>query len=257
MKLPKFGSRKTPAARTPAPLVLPVMDAVRVDLQYHPARNGGDFFDALTPDASRLVFLFMDIAGRRVGAMEIAASAQEDFRRRTPALLTGAINEAEAVSELCMHLNRTILATAGRAHMTAAFLGVLNNGVGALTYINAGHIPGLLLTPNSTEFLESTGLPLGLFSHATHEAGFRAIPRGGALLLASRGVVEANSENRVLEHIGRNHEFGAEGVLRAAAATQHVAQSLCRTVLDSAILHAGRHVDNDMSVAAISRDAQA
>ena len=253
MKLPKFGSRKVPAARTPAPLVLPVMDAVRVDLQYHQTRNGGDFFDALTADASRLVFLFMDIAGRRVGAMELAASAQDDFRSRTPALLTGAINEAEAVSELCMHLNRTILATAGRAHMTAAFVGVLNSGVGALTYINAGHVPGLLLTPNSAEFLESTGLPLGLFSHATHEAGFRVIPRGGALLMVSRGIIEAR--NGVLEHIGRSHEFGAEGLMKAAIGVQRVAQPLCRTVLDSAIAHAGRQFDNDMSVAAISRDA--
>lgn len=254
MKLPKFVSRKAPAARTPAPLVLPVMDSVRVDLQYHQARSGGDFFDAFTIDASRLVFLLMDIAGRRVGAMELAASAQDDFRRRAPELFTGAINEAEAISELCMHLNRAILTTAGRAHMTAAFLGVLNSGVGALAYINAGHVPGLLLTPKSTEFLESTGLPLGLFSHATHEASFRVVPPGGALLLASRGVVEAHSENRVLEHIGRSHEFGAEGLLKAAAGVQHVAQSLCRSVLDSAILHAGRHIDNDMSVAAISRD---
>jgi len=230
------------------------MDSVRVDLQYHQARSGGDFFDALTIDASRLVFLLMDIAGRRVGAMELAACAQDDFRSRSPELFSGEINEAEALSELCMHLNRNLLATAGRAHMTAAFLGVFNSGVGTLTYINAGHVPGLLLTPKA-EFLESTGLPLGLFSHATHETSVRVIPPSGALLLASRGVIEAHSKNRVLEHIGLSHEFGVEGLTKAAAGVQHVAQSLCRTVLDSAIVHAGRHIDNDMSVAAISRDA--
>jgi serine phosphatase RsbU (regulator of sigma subunit) len=176
MKLPNFLSRPALAARTPAPLVLPEVDSVRVDLQYHWARTGGDFFDALACDASRLVFLLMDIAGRRAGAMELAAFVQDEFRSRTPGLFTAASNEAEALSELCMRLNRAILASAGRAHMSAAFLGVLNGGVGALTYINAGHVPGLLLTANSTEFLESTGLPLGLFSHATHEASLRVIP---------------------------------------------------------------------------------
>lgn len=253
MKLPRFLSRKVVTKRTPSPLVLPVMDSVRVDLQYHRARRGGDFFDALAIDDSRMVFLFMDVAGRRTGAMELAAFAQDDFRSRAPELFIGAINEAEALSELCMHLNRSILTTAGRAHMTAAFLGVLYGDVGALAYINAGHVPGLLLAQDSAEFLESTGLPLGLFSHATHEAGFRVIPRGSALLMASRGIIEAR--NGVLERIGHHHEFGTEGLMKVATGTQRVAQSLCRTVLDSAIAHAGRHINNDMSVAAISRDA--
>jgi serine phosphatase RsbU (regulator of sigma subunit) len=231
------------------------MDSVRVDLQYYRARSGGDFFDALTIDDSRLVFQLMDVAGRRVSAMNLAAFVQDDFRLRAPGLFTGLTNEAEALSELCLHLNRTILTTAARAHMTAAFLGVLNRDVGTLTYINAGHVPGLLLAADSTEFLESTGLPLGLFSHATHEACFRVIPRGGALLMASRGIVEARSESGVLECIGRSQEFGAEGLLKATAGVNRIAQTLCRIVLDSAIVHAGRHIDNDMSVAAISRDA--
>ena len=255
MNLLNFLSRPALAERTPAPLVLPALDSVRVDLLYHRPRTGGDFFDALAFDASRLVFLLMDVAGQRTGAMKLAAFAQDEFRSRAPELFIGAINEAEAISELCMHLNRTILASAGRAHLTAAFLGVLNCEVGALFYINAGHVPGLLLTADSTEFLESTGLPLGLFSHATHEAGFRVIPRDGALLLASRGIAEARSDSGVLECIGRSPEFGSEGLLTASAGVERVAQSLCRIVLDNALAHAGRHIDNDMSVAAISRDA--
>jgi sigma-B regulation protein RsbU (phosphoserine phosphatase) len=230
------------------------MDSVRVDLQYHRARSGGDFFDVLAVDDSRLIFLLMDIAGRRINAMDLAAYVQDEFRSRTPELFSGETNESEALSELCLHLNRNILATAGRAHMTSAFLGVLNIEVGTLTYINAGHVPGLLLAEDTSEFLESTGLPLGLFSHATHEACFRVIPRGGALLMASRGVVEAHSESGVLDCIGRSPEFGSEGLLKAAGDGKYVAQSLCRIVLDSAIVHAGRHIDNDMSVAAISRD---
>jgi serine phosphatase RsbU (regulator of sigma subunit) len=71
--------------------------------------------------------------------------------------------------------------------------------------------------------------------------------------MVSRGIIEAR--NGVLEHIGRSHEFGAEGLMKAAIGVQRVAQPLCRTVLDSAIAHAGRQFDNDMSVAAISRDA--
>jgi len=169
-------------------------------------------------------------------------------------LFSAGANQSETLSELCLHLNRTLLETAGRAHMTAAFLGSLDGRNGVLTYINAGHVPALLLASDSTEFLESNGLPLGLFSHATHEPGFRVIPPDAALLLASRGVVEARCESGVLDCIGRSPEFGAEGLLKAASGIPRVAQSLCRIVLDSATVHAGRHIDNDMSVAAISRN---
>jgi serine phosphatase RsbU (regulator of sigma subunit) len=228
---------------------------VRVDLQYHKPRSGGDFFDAIAVASSRLIFLMLDVAGQRSNAMNLAAFVQDDFRGRTPELFNGVVNESESLTELCLLLNRTILAVAGRAHMTSAFLGVLSTGVGTLTYINAGHVPGLLLNPDSNEFLGPTGLPLGLFSHATHEAGFRVIPCDGALLLPSRGVFEARSESGVLDCIGRSPEFGSQGLLRSVGNVPRVAQSLCRFVLDSAIVHAGRRIDNDMTVAAISRDS--
>jgi serine phosphatase RsbU (regulator of sigma subunit) len=254
MKLLSLLARSTVAVPTPAPLVVPAMNSVRMDFQYHRARSGGDFFDALAIDDSRLIFLLMDIAGTRVSAMEIASYIQDEFRGRTPELFRGIINESETLSELCLHLNRTVFGTTGRAHMAPAFLGVLSQTVGTLTYINAGHVPALLLEADSTEFLESTGLPLGLFTHATHEACCRVISHGGALLMASRGIVEARQDSGILECIGRSQEFGAEGILKATVGVTRSAQSLCRIVLDSAIVHAGRHIDNDMSVAAISRD---
>jgi serine phosphatase RsbU (regulator of sigma subunit) len=190
--------------------------------------------------------------------MELAAEVQDEFRSRTLELFGGDSDPSGALSELCLLLNRGIMTAAGRAHMTAAFLGVFNADAGTLTYINAGHVPALLLEGTRNEFLESTGLPLGLFSHATHEAGFRLIPPGGALLMASRGIVEARSESGVLDCIGRSQEFGADGLLKAAMAGKFVAQALCRNVLDSVLVHAGRNVgngnENDLSVAAISRD---
>ena len=49
--------------------------------------------------------------------------------------------------------------------------------------------------------LESNGLPLGLFSHATHDAQVWAMEPGAALLLVSRGLIESRSGSR---------EFGLE-----------------------------------------------
>jgi sigma-B regulation protein RsbU (phosphoserine phosphatase) len=254
MKLLTFLTPPAVATRTPAPLIMPAMNSVRVDVQVHP-HGGGDFFDALAIGCEHLVFLPMDVAGQRNSALNLAAFVQDEFRSRAPQLFSNERDPAAALSELCLHLNRTILETAGRANLAAALVGILNGKDGTLSYVNAGHVPGLLLAADSTEFLESTGLPLGLFSHATHEAYFRVIPRGGALLMASRGVVEARGESGILECMSRGAEFGAGGLLKATAGVSRVAQSLCRMVLDTATLFAGRHMDDPMSVAAISRDA--
>lgn len=240
-------------ARTPAPPVMPVMDAVQVALQYRGPSNTGDYFDALVTSSAHLVFLLLDAAGQRAGAQDLTALVQAEFRSRSLELFSGAENRAEALSELCLHLNRTILEATGRAHLTTAFLGAFDSQYGILSYINASHVPGLLLAPDANEFLESTGLPLGLFSHATHEACYRVIPRGGALLMASRGVIEARSGSVAAGCLGHGHEFGSAGVLRATAGVSRVAQSLCRAVLDAAAGHTGRHMD-EMSVAALSRD---
>lgn len=253
MKLLTFSTSPAVVARTPEPLIMPAMSSVRVDIQVHQPGDG-DFFDALAVDCEHLVFLLMDVAGPRISALNLAAFVQDEFRSRAPELFSHERNPAAALSELCLHLNCTILETAGRAHLAAALLGIFNGEDGTLSYVNAGHVPGLLLAADSTEFLESTGLPLGLFSHATHEACFRVIPRGGALLMASRGVVEARGESGILECLSRSPEFGAGGLLKATAGVSRVAQPLCRTVLDTATLFAGRHSDNPMSVAAISRD---
>ncbi|PSH04175.1 MAG: hypothetical protein CXZ00_09025 [Acidobacteria bacterium] len=244
-----------PAVHVPVPPVLPALGSVRMKLQWHRTQGAGDFFDALAINHSRLLFLLMDIDGQRDSTREITTWVQNEFRSRAPELFARFINESGALSELCLHLNRTVLEGAKHTPLLAAtFIGVLNEKSGTLTFINAGHVPGLLLTAESNEFLGSTGLPLGIFSHATHEACCRVIPCGGALLMASRSVVETRGEPGIVPSMHGSSEFGAPGLLKAIEGVNRVAKPLCRAVLESAILHAGRRTGKGMSVAAISRD---
>jgi len=74
--------------------------------------------------------------------------------------------------------------------------------------------------------LDATGLPLGLFSHATQSASTCALMPGAALLVVSRGIVEAEF---------RGKEFGLEWVqetLQRGPVTS--AQDLCLAVLETA-----------------------
>ena len=91
------------------------------------------------------------------------------------------LNEAEAIIELCHEVNRAILETAGEVRSCAAFMGCYNEDLGTVCYTNAGHTSGLLRDQTGVTAFEATGMPLGLFSHATHSASTCALVPGAVL----------------------------------------------------------------------------
>jgi serine phosphatase RsbU (regulator of sigma subunit) len=136
-----------------------------------------------------------------------------------------ALNAATAIVELSLSLNRTVLEAADGICATSAFLGCYDLELGTVCYSNAGHVPGLVRDHTGISQLPATGLPLGLFSHATHDATMTVLEPGAVLLLVSRGVVEARCQG---------NEFGVEGV---SATLEHLnapsAHRLCVAMLDS------------------------
>jgi sigma-B regulation protein RsbU (phosphoserine phosphatase) len=209
--------------RKPAPSNVPALQTGTLAALYRSARKGGDFFDFASVRA-RLIFLLLDIAGARDEALDIAAAAQDAFRAEIGELFNHSpVNEADALSNLTVALNRMIIAAAGGVHCAPAFLGSYDEEVGTVTYINAGHTPALVKDQEGVELLGASGLPLGLFSHATHDAQIRVLPHGAALLLVSKGLVESRY---------RNQEFGLERLQE----TLKKLQFTTATELSSAVL---------------------
>jgi serine phosphatase RsbU (regulator of sigma subunit) len=142
-----------------------------------------------------VVFGLLDVAGDSKENRPIVVAANEAFQEKGPACLANdEINEADAMMEFCQELNQSIRGAAKGVRTCAAFLGCYNEALGTVCYINAGHTPGLLRYDGIVSELPATGMPLGLFSASTYEAPTAAVPKGGALLLASRGVVEATHQ---------------------------------------------------------------
>ena len=120
---------------------------------------------------SRVLFGLLDIAGRVEENGAVVSAAQHTFRTRSPELFTADdVNEADAMAELCLELNRAIMAAEGGIRSCPAFAGCYNEDLGTICYFNAGHTPGLLRDASGITELKATGLPLGLFSHATCDA---------------------------------------------------------------------------------------
>jgi len=194
-------------------------------------RVAGDFYDSLRVSPERILFGLLDVAGRRENNQLILTAAQKTFRTLGTELFSRPdVNESDAMVTLCLHLNRTVMEVAGGVHSCPAFIGCYHERFGTLCYTNAGHTPGLLRDGTGVTELGSTGLPLGLFSHATCDAPTAGLEKGAALLLVSRGVVEGKCKGDQAEDL----EFGLERVKEHLQADPSAnAQALCGSILNA------------------------
>jgi serine phosphatase RsbU (regulator of sigma subunit) len=114
--------------------------------------------------------------------------------------------------------------------------------------VNAGHIPGLVRDHAGVSELAATGFPLGLFSHSTPDASIIALQPGAALLVVSRGLVEARRKAT---------EFGLAQVKDLLLlASDRSAQEICGTVIGR--IHefmAHKPAQNDITAIALARSA--
>jgi serine phosphatase RsbU (regulator of sigma subunit) len=222
-----LGRRKNKATFViePVPSAFPSVRGATIAAAYAGQRSAGDFYDVIRVNPCRILFGLLDVAGRRDQNIGILRAAQEVFRESGMKLLSPPeANESDAMTELCLELNRTIMETAGGVHSSPAFAGCYNEDLGIVCYFNSGHTPALVRHAKDISTLDATGLPLGLFSLATSEAKLIAMEPGSALALVSRGVVEAEC--------GRE-EFGlarVEASLKVSALAS--ADRICHSILD-------------------------
>jgi len=170
----------------------------------------------------------LDVAGRREDNRGILTAAQEIFRSFGAELFSRPdINESEAMTELSLRINRGLIEISSGVRPCPAFIACYHEKFGTLCYSNAGHTPGLLRDSSGITELSSTGLPLGLFSHATTDAPTIGLEMGAALLLVSRGVVTCEGR-----HERSGEEFGLSGVKQLfQAAPASGAEALCASIL--------------------------
>jgi phosphoserine phosphatase RsbU/P len=228
-----FQSRtpEPPPALEPVPAEFPKINGAEIGATTYGKRVAGDFYDSLRVSPERILFGLLDVAGRRESNQPILSAAQKIFHTLGAELFSPPdINESDAMTALCLRLNRGLMEAAAGVHACPAFIGCYHEKFGTLCYTNAGHTPGLLRDSTGITELGSTGLPLGLFSHATCDAPTVGLEKGAALLLVSRGVVEGKCKDDKAEDL----EFGLERVKeRLRADPSPSAQALCGSILNA------------------------
>jgi serine phosphatase RsbU (regulator of sigma subunit) len=246
-----LGKSRSQPARDSVQAEVPTLKGANLSAVYYGQRMGGDFYDFLRVSPKRVLFGLLDVAGRQEDNREIISAAQQTFRTLGAQLFAQEdINEAEAMIEVCLQLNRTILETAGGVHSCPAFAGCYDENLGTVCYFNAGHTPGLVRDTTGVAELPATGLPLGLFSHSTCDASTVALEPGAVLMLVSRGIVEAKSGGQ---------EWGLDSVKAGfQSSTAENAKEFCLSILDQTqqFMHTAP-THNDVTTLALARDNRA
>lgn len=245
-----FKRRPDPGPRHLVQVEFPKLRDADMAATYFDPRIGGDLCDFIRVQPDRVLFALFDVAGRVTENNYIVSAAQATFRKFGATLFEkDDLNEAEAMIDLCVELNRTILKSAHDVRECPAFAGCYREGLGTVCYFNAGHTRGLLLDQSGITELPATGLPLGLFSHAVCDASIVALPPGAALLLVSRGVTEVECDGT---------EFGLDGVKEYFLhnRTQN-ASGLCNTLLTHLQqFTCAQTAHNDMTALAVVRPSK-
>jgi sigma-B regulation protein RsbU (phosphoserine phosphatase) len=189
--------RQTELARQVQTDLLPAAGAVFANLEFSAAcvpagQVGGDFYDVFCGDEGRIEIVLGDVSGKGLPASVVAG------------LLLGAVRasdwmagsgEHEASSRRIGEILRTRTSLDRFASMFWCYYEPASQ---VLRYVNAGHLPPLLVRRNGggeLEFARLTegGPVLGLLPNADYRQGQTAVCCGDLLVLYSDGVVEAEN----------------------------------------------------------------
>jgi serine phosphatase RsbU (regulator of sigma subunit) len=177
---------------------------------------GGDYLDIVEQADGSLLLVVADVAGKGLASAIMSTSFRAAFRGMAAAGL--------ALDELAARINQhhwTDGEEARRRYVTAIFAR-LDPETGSLEVVNAGHNPGILLTPGAAPHaFDAAGPPLGLLPGISYESERKTLPPGGRLLLYTDGLTEV---------FQGDEEFGPERLLDVF--------SRCQTEKAGAILDA-------------------
>jgi phosphoserine phosphatase RsbU/P len=221
--LSKFRKLKLPLAESAQAPPLGLKGAQMAAASYG-QRTGCELHDYIRVGPDRVLFALFDVAGGSDQSRAILSAAQDALRSRGTQLLASEdVNEADAMIEVCVQMNRAIIKAAGRVFACPVFAGCYNETLGTLCYVNAGHTPGQLRDESGISELRATGLPLGLFSHSAADASIAVLRPNATLLVVSRGTVDA---------IGKSKEVGLETIKNfLLSTTGQNAQEICATLV--------------------------
>jgi len=173
---------------------------------------GGDYYDFIPRADGRLVIALGDVSGKGTAAALLMSSLHAAIHAQT--------GSHDSLVETISAVNNYLAANIPPNRFVTLFYAELDPDSGALSFLNAGHNPPLIIHAAGTvEQLAAGGLPLGIRTNAEYREGRTQLQLGDVLVIYSDGVTEAASPSgeefgptRLYEVVQRNVDASAAGI---------------------------------------------
>jgi serine phosphatase RsbU (regulator of sigma subunit) len=173
---------------------------------------GGDYYDFIEREDGRLIITLGDVSGKGTAAALLMSSLHAAVHAQAAS--------HDSLVETISAVNRYLAENIPSNRFVTLFYAELNPRTGALSFLNAGHNPPLIVHEAGTvEQLSSGGLPLGIKPDAIFREGRTQLQPGDVLVIYSDGVSEAGNPQgeefgvkRLSDVVMRNIEASASGI---------------------------------------------
>ena len=194
---------------------------------------GGDYYDFLSLGPQTLLLVVADVEGKGVASAMVMSNLQATLR----ALVT----HLHSLEVLALSLNEMILNDTKSRKFLSVFLGLLDTRRNGLHYINAGHVPPIVVDGDSGEFrlLMEGGTVVGLFPDAEYSRGSCKLRPGDIFIACTDGITEPCDINE--------EEYGTERLATCVSLNRHKpAQEIIDCVLRDVeeFSRGGVHIDD-------------
>jgi serine phosphatase RsbU (regulator of sigma subunit) len=236
------------------PNLLPQPKSWEIVASLQPAREvAGDFYDVFELPEKKIGLVISDICDKGLGAALfmtlfrsfIRAVSNIDFYARVSASVRK--SSTERLMNAISLTNNYISETHGDTGMFATiFFGILDLRKGSLTYINAGHLPPMVINENGMKaFLNPTGPAIGATSDAIYVIREVMLEPGDTFFAYTDGLSEM--ENATGE------PFNEKELIPMFAGDQPLSSSLAQIQKQIENFSAGAQQIDDITMLAIKR----
>ncbi len=253
------------------PQELPSLPGWQIAARFLPAYEvAGDFYDVFfVTNKTRVGFIVADVCDKGIGSALfmglsrslLRAFAQQNYTVNWADVLDGKGTRnsragktgvgVTALKNAITLTNDYIATNHSESNMFATlFFGMLDPATGALSYVNAGHNPPLIISAQNEvrARLTNTAQPIGMFPGVEFGVDHAQIDPGEMLLAFTDGVTEAKN--------AADDQYTDERLVELMASAPHSATGLLDLVQDDVQKHVGTAPQSDdITMLALRREA--
>jgi serine phosphatase RsbU (regulator of sigma subunit) len=206
--------------RSLLPEAPPVIPGYELSVRNEPCHEvGGDYYDFLNLGPQTLLVVLADVEGKGVASALAMSNLQSTLR--------ALVMHLHSLEVLAMSLNEMIYNHSKSRKYLSTFLGLIDTRRNGLYYINAGHVPPILVSGESGDYklLQDGGTVVGMFPAAEYQRGSAKLSPGDVLIASTDGVTESCNENnetygleRLAQCVVGNREKSADQIIEAVMA---------------------------------------